>query len=248
MSISAITFNGRTDVKKITINGGVLFEKSPVDKYTWEAVLASINRGTYATDYMVGDLIPLDLGTEGNINMQIAAFDADDRADGNGKAHISFISKESLATPHRMNPPRSGSKGAYDEGTGAIGGWEKSEMLAYLKNTVKPLIPSAVRSAIVEVTKTQTSYNSAGSSKTQTTQDDVWLPAWNEISGSSAMYGTLFPANASRKKYKVGASSASNWWTRRASDSTGFYRVGKDGSSYTNDADYSFGVALGFCL
>lgn len=35
--------------------------------------------------------------------MQIAGFDVDDLADGSGKAPISFIGKELLATSHNMN-------------------------------------------------------------------------------------------------------------------------------------------------
>ena len=75
-----------------------------VYKWSWEGVLARIDNGTYATEYAIGDTIPLDLGNEGVVNMQIAAFDADDLADGSGKAKITWISKELLATSHRMNP------------------------------------------------------------------------------------------------------------------------------------------------
>lgn len=232
----------------ITLYAKWVEQSAPDVLLSWEHVFWSIEQGSYATDYSIGDLIPLDLGAEGNINMQIAAFNADDLASGSGKAHISFISKELLNTSHRMNPDRSGSSGAYDEGTGSIGGWEKSEMRAYLKNTVKPLIPSAVRSAIVEVTKTQASYDSAGSSETQTTQDDVWLPAWNEIKSSSAMYGTLFPDNASRIKYNVGAPSASYWWTRQGYLGSNFSYVSTSGSTGNRAPSDSYGVALGFCL
>lgn len=213
----------------------------------WATILANVANGTYATRYKIGNYKPLDLGTEGVVNMQIAAINEDTLATGGGTAHITWISKELLATSKRMNPGRSGSSGAYNEGTGAIGGWEKSEMRTYLKETIKPLIPSAVRSAILEVTKTHTACDTAGSPFTQTTQDDVWLPAWDEISGSSAMYGTLFPDNASRIKYKVGASSASGWWTRQAYSYTSFYYVDTSGSSITTSAYNSYGVALGFC-
>lgn len=249
-NVKGVSIGGNA-VKKIMRGSDVLWEsggEEPPVLLSWEHVLLSIENNRYTTDYAIGDLIPTDLGTEGNINMQISAFDADDLADGTGKAHISFISKELLNTEHRMNPPNSGSSGAYDEGTGSIGGWEKSEMRTYLKETIKPLIPSEVRSAIVEVTKTQTAYNSAGSSFTQTTQDDVWLPAWDEISGLSALYGALFPDATSRIKYKVGASSAFGWWTRQAYSDSYFSYVGKSGSSYSNSAIATYGVALGFCL
>lgn len=252
MPIKSITIGGKT-VKDLTLNGGTVFHAGggePPVLLSWEHVLWSIEQGSYATDYAIGDLIPLDLGTEGNINMQVAAFDADDLASGSGKAHISFISKELLATSHRMNPSRTPSSAPYDEGTGSVGGWEKSEMRTYLKNTVKPLIPSEVRSAIVEVTKTHSAYDTAGSGFTQTTQDDVWLPDHKEIYGSSAKYATLFPDDSSRIKYKASESSASKWWKRSGYGIGDFECVESDGRSL-NKHDYAYnskGIALGFCL
>lgn len=93
-------------VSAVTGNVDYKAQFEPLFDYdaAWEAVFASIDAGTYATDYAIGDTVPLDLGSEGVVNMQIAAFDADDKADGSGKAPISWISKELLATSHRMNP------------------------------------------------------------------------------------------------------------------------------------------------
>ena len=81
-----------------------------------------------------------------------------------------------------MNPDRSGSSGAYNEGTGTIGGWEKCEMRTYLKETIKPLIPSTVRSAIKEVTKYSRIYNPAGSAVDNVAStEDVWIPSRKEM-------------------------------------------------------------------
>ena len=148
--------------------------------------------------------------------MQIAAFDADTLADGGGKAPISWISQQLLKTNHRMNPERvQNDDGTYQEGTGGIGGWEKSEMRSYLIDTIKPLIPSGVSNAIKPVTKTQPAYNTSGSSFTQTTTDDIWIPSYNEIFGSSSLYYPLFQnTDANRVKKKSGATSASEWWIR----------------------------------
>lgn len=239
------------NVKKITgADGTVLWEKQEqtVDKYTWEAVLASIAAGTYATDYEVGDCVPLDLGDEGTVNMQIAGFDKDTKADGTGTAAISWISKELLATSHRMNPALSGSSGDYEAGTGTIGGWEQSEMRSYLNSTVGPMIPEPVASAIVNVKKTQPAYNTSGSSYTQTTEDWVWIPSYAECFGaSSAYYGLFENTSANRIKYKVGASSALDWWLRSADSTSYFNYVHTDGSYSYYGAYYSSVVALGFC-
>ena len=229
---------------------------------SWEDIIAACNDGTYATKYSIGDTKKINLGSEGTVCMQIVAFDADTRSDGNGTAHITWISEQLLRTLKRMNPSRAGSSGAYTEGTGSIGGWEKSEMRTYMKETIKPLIPAEVRAAILEVTKTSDAYNTSGTPYQQTTQDDIWLPSTRDLAysdkkeTSGPMYSEMFPDLASHKKHKVGSTSATYWWLRSAgsgSSSSGggnnFCYVRSDsGDWYDNrDASFSYGVALGFC-
>ena len=349
----------------------------------WATILASIADGTYKSKYKVGNYKPLDLGSEGTINMQIAAFNKDTLADGSGTAAITWISKELLATSKRMNPARvdlydykeqaattstnnnssvsansskttsfltyiqaeevaeitntinvtadgtltitykgvSASYGklevvvngetivsdyasttavnhtvevvsgdvvtvvarytsvqvssssasvafkstgtftittscnnvvsryvsGYQEGTGSIGGWEKTEARAYYQDTLRALIPDPVASAIKAVSKTHTAYDTAGTSFKQTTTDEVWMPDYDEMFASNRPYKVLFPDNASRIKYKVGAASASWWWLRSATNGNGFYGVGTDGNSNAASAGGSGALPLGFC-
>ena len=222
---------------------------------TWEQIIAAVNNGTYKNRYQVGDTKKISLGSEGAVAMQIVAFDTDDLADGNGKAPITFISKQILKTDHRMNPSRSGSSGAYDEGTETIGGWEKCEMRSYLKETIKPLIPSTVSSAIKEVTKYSRIYNPAGNAVDNVAStEDVWIPSRKEMNFDTSyesncpVYDSAFPDNASRIKMKTGATSAAWWWLRSAGSSYTFYDVYRDGSNDGNGANVSGGVVLGFCL
>lgn len=172
--------------------------------------------------------------------MEIVAFDEDDKADGSGKAKITWISKNLLKTTHNMNSTNT-----------SAGGWESSEMRAYLKNTIKPLIPETVRNAIVPVTKIQSTVT--GGTKVvdgQTTTDDVWIPSNHEVGfGTScettgATY-TKFSANADRIKKKDG--TAKIWWLRSANNSTFWNRVTASGSSSTALASTATSVALGFC-
>ena len=185
--------------------------------------------------------------------MQIAGIEKDDLADGSGKAPLTWISKELLLKKQSMNSTscETESDGSYIEGTGAIGGWEKSHLRAYLIETVKPLIPELVRAAIKTVIKTQTAYNTSGYSFNQTTQDDVWVPSEDEVS-SYGRYGLLFPDNASRVKSVIGASSASSWWVRNISsrsEKNYFYSVSSSGTNsiIATATSYSLGTALGFC-
>ena len=219
---------------------------------SWDQIIAACANGTYASKYKPGNYKPLDLGAQGTVNMQIVAMGKDALANGGGNAPLTFISKELLATNHRMNPSRSGSSGNYTEGTGTIGGWEKCEMRTYLKETIKPLIPSNVRSAIKEVTKYSRIYNTAGSAVNDVTStDDVWIPSYREVGFTGRetlgpIYDGAFPDNASRVKTLNG--SAAWWWLRSAPSSNYFYIVYSDGSSNYRYATSAGGVALGFCL
>ena len=216
------------------------------DPYSWTAVAIAIADGTYKDVYKVGDLVPLDMGTEGQINMQIAAFDADDLADGSGKAPISWISKELLNTSKRWNPALvTNDDGTYQEGTGAIGGWEKSELRAYYNDTLLPLVPSDVAAMIKPVTKTQTAYDTAGTEFTQSIEETVWLPGVECF--SSGIYAGLFPTDSARLKMKAGASAADLWWLREAGAIGGALHVSRTGSGYSTGITNSYALPLCFC-
>lgn len=191
----------------------------------------------------------IDLGTEGKHLMEIVAFDTDNKADGTGKAGITWISKTLLNTTHAMNATQ---KTVDSETAYTAGGWENSDMRAYLKNTIKPLIPETVRNAIVSVTKVQSIYTGGTNViNGQTTTDDVWIPGDKEIFNSTkyestgAVYSAKF--NSASDRIKKRDDSTSRWWLRSTGNSNNFRYVnaGGDGSSYV--ANNSYGVALGFC-
>lgn len=236
-------------LNQITASGG----GGSYDKYSWEGVFASIDKGTYATDYAIGDTVPLDLGSEGLINMQIAAFDTDDLADGSGKAPITWIAKELLATDRRMNPVLvTNDDGTYKEGTGCIGGWEKCEMRAYLKDTIKPLIPETVRNSIKEVTKSQESIDKSGKKNTQTTVDDLWIPGKNEVFIHPIIYELYATTIEIVIKYKINASSGfgEEWYLRdayRYKEFGRFRAINGSGGHQEMWADSYNCICLGFC-
>ena len=211
-------------------------------KDSWETILANEANGTYSTKYIIGDTKQIDLGTYGKHFFEIVAFDEDDRADGNGKAKITWISK-SVITTHKMNL----------NGT-TSGGWENSDMRAWLKSDVKPLLPEVVRNAIVPVTKVSSTYeNNALVKDGQITTDDVWIPGDREIFNNTnnettgAVYSTRFTSSSNRIKYNS-SGSASGWWLRSATSGSGFRCVDGGGNEGNNYANYSYGVVLGFCI
>lgn len=220
---------------------------------TWDGIIAAINDGSYKTKYSLGDTMSLDLGSEGFITVKIAAFDTDPRSDGAGNAEITWIAEQLLATSHRMNP-------AYQagvEGTGNIGGWEKSEMRSYLQQTILPLVPSNVAAAIKPVKKyTRSKMASGDVIGGYETSDALWIPsiteAYNyERDTGAPYYSALFPDNASRKRAVIGSSNESMWWTRShpASDgnSISFSRVRTSGETDSGNAEYIHCVLIGFC-
>lgn len=250
----SVTYEGYTPYANPTENRGIALgfclglEPETITD-SWSEIFAAEQDGTYSTKYSIGDTKMLDLGTEGQHLMEIVAFDEDDKADGSGKAKITWISKEQLNTTHAM----SASKKTVDGETAyTAGGWEHSDMRTYLKDTVKPLIPETVRNAIVPVTKIQSTYTGGALVKNgQTTTDDVWIPSNHEVGfgtdyeTTGAVYSGKFTNNASRIKKRMG--SAKVWWLRSAYYTNYFRGVNGDGSSYYNLANNALGVALGFC-
>ena len=209
---------------------------------SWEEIIKSINNGTYRYKYQIGNYKPLSFGKFGTVNMQIAAFDADELADGSGKAPVTWISKEIL-TQHRMNPGDS------------VGGWEYSEMRKFLEDEIRPLIPETVRSAIKTVKKyTYTyRYENGREQKNGITEDALWIPSKQEIFGdfnerevSAVYYNVLFSNNALR--VKTYNKYAAWWWLRSAFNYASFSYVYTDGSSNFSNASYTGGVVLGFCM
>lgn len=195
--------------------------------YSWESVNYHIEQGDYATFYKIGDEIPLDLGTEGLINMQVAAFDTDNLADGSGKAPMTFVAKELLKTSQKMNSSNS-----------TIGGWESCAMRTYLQNTIAPMIPENVAGMICDVKIKQYAYGDETTSSkfTQETIDRVFIPARN-----APPY-----VDGIRKNAITGA--ASYYWLRDAKNTQYYYVVNSAGAYSQTSANNAYGVCLGFCV
>lgn len=211
---------------------------------SWKEIIASGHDGTYLEKYRIGDTKGIDLGEEGVIEMELVAFDADELADGSGKAHMTWIAKELLNTKHVMNTERTNE-----------GDWPSSDMRRWLRESILPLFPQTVRSNIKEVKKY--SYSHSNSEKI-TSSDTIWIPSGTEVSGNEVSfpdkgpsYINAFPENASRKKQQVGTSEPSCWWLRDADwgYDTGFDIVYYGGSTWFHlSACRESGVAIGFCL
>lgn len=205
---------------------------------SWDQILAACSDGTASTKYKLGNYKPLDLGTEGVVNMQIVAMNKDILASGNGNAPLTWISKELLANKRSMN-----------YGSATTGGWESTIMRKILKNNIKPLIPAAVAAGIKEVTKYSNSIDPANNNATTT--DDVWIPSYREIFGgtsyesSGPVYTDLFDSKSTRIKNHN--DSAAGWWLRSAYSGSEYCYIDGKGTQYSTSPNRDIGVALGFC-
>ena len=234
IAVVALAMNG-TRINTNLLDPGTISD-------SWEEIIAAGEDGTYIDKYQIGDTKELDLGEEGVIEMELVAFDADELADGSGKAHMTWIAKNLLNTEHVMN-----------EKATNFGGWPASDMRAWLQDSILPMIPDTVRSNIKEVKKYSYSYSDEG---TISSSDKIWIPSSREVFGennsnedSGPEYLTAFSDAASRIKRRAGEPCW--WWLRSA---TNFYDddidfVYIDGSDWYNIfASYVNGVAVGFCL
>lgn len=176
--------------------------------------------------------------------MELVAFDADELADGSGKAHMTWIAKDLLNTEHAMN----------EEATNE-GGWPTSDMRAWLRESILPLFPETLRLNISEVRKYSYSYSDGW---TISSSDTIWIPSTREIFGADDAnelegpeYMTTFSLVASRQKQHTDASGPSWWGVRSASDdySDTFNGVTEDGFLWDNDYAINVtGVVVGFCF
>ena len=209
---------------------------------SWEEIIAAGEDGTYINKYQIGDTKELDLGEEGVIKMELVAFDADELADGSGKAHMTWVAKDLLRTRRAMDSE-------YMDGDG----WPESDMRAWLQDSILPLIPGTVRSNIKEVTKYSYSFSKRD---TIPSVDMIWIPSRREVFGKSdsnetigPKYTTAFTDDESRTKIYKGLSSW--WWLRSTSyvSAYNFIKVSNDGSGWDfSRADFKYGVAIGFCF
>ena len=153
---------------------------------------------------------------------------------------------------HRMNPTIY----ANIDGTGAGGGWEASEMRTYLKETIKPMLPSEVQNAIVEVKK-YSSYVTSSAVRVSNYQtiDDLWIPSAREFLSDANVEqfkessGPVYydASNIFRDKYNSSTYNNVDWYTRTAYDLGRFAHFNTSGSISATDVTNSRGVILGFC-
>lgn len=197
----------------------------------WDTIISKLEDGSYATAYNVGNYKPLNLGTEGTIDMQIVAKD-------NGEGQLVFVAKELLVSVVQMN----------NSGINSGGYPATNKMKPFLTDTIMPLIPTIVRQHIKPVTKISHDYTTAAD---LTSIERLWIPSAREIFGSETYEksGPTYNNVISPKKIYSG-SSYGEWWTRTAHATSAykFYTVTNTGVLGSRSAEQQRCVCICFVL
>lgn len=194
------------------------------------------------------------------VPVQIVGFAHDDKTAG-GKAGITFMFGDAIAEAP-MNQTDTNA-----------GGWEASQMRAYLNGDGMALLPEDLKKVVAPVDKlTNNVGETQDVSAVTTTSDSLWLlsaaelcgsidwysdPSYNAVLNAEGFEYQLFrdtavdSSNANDILVKNYQNSPSNWWERSPypGRSDFFQLVYSDGNPY--DVDYasgSDGVVPGFCL
>ena len=168
---------------------------------------------------------------------------------------------------------KTGSSAAFRMNTSSTnsGGWEDSYMRNNILGTSKTsysgkfigVLPSALRNALKSVTKytNNTGGASTSLSAVTATTDYIFLLSEYEVFGSCSIANSneasrqqqyaYYSAGNSKVKYRhTSTSKTANWWLRSASRSgpSAFAAVNTAGDVNSYRADFSLGVAPGFCV
>lgn len=199
---------------------------------TWDQIIAKIDNGTYSTAYQIGNYKPLDLGTNGILNMQIVAIDEDELTAG-GTAPLTFVAMNLLGSPKYFS-----------------GAWEDSYIRNdYLGGTILNAFPSNVKARLQTVNK----YTMRGYGMADIGQEVLWIPSNWEVLGQTERNGvkySVFTNYVDNRKKAVTGSSAVQWWVRSFGTGSDFhYCITGNGTGTTlNGANYNSYICLGFCL
>ena len=209
---------------------------------SWEQIFASEDNNTYYNKYQVGDTKYVRINGA-NVLMEIVAMDKDILTDTNGRAKITWMSKNLNFVFMASDP------------TGKT--WIDSDIRSYLYDDVFPLIDTTVRNRIQNVRKYTRVYASSSSSQL-ISSEKIWIPSQYEIGMPTSQYGShesegvtysdYYNSNESRIKTRGQTGSALNYLLRTQSSSNNYYYVTNSGSADNSvSGTNTTAICFGFC-
>ena len=193
---------------------------------------------------------------------QVAGFRHDDRADGAGKAGVTFIFADAVAT-RTMNDTDSNE-----------GGWEQSGLRSWMNGDLLAQLPADLQAVLVPVSKLTNNAGYAVEADAVTaTADTLWAPSYCELRGTGGVSdgGGTSVYDAEGSQYQLfadlaeagsdpgsflsrslaGTAEPMSWWERSPYTDNEYYflSVNDDGSAvYYRGTHNELGVVPGFCL
>ena len=217
---------------------------------SWGEIAEISESGEAKNVFKVGDEIPVRLSGDNplQIILQVAGFDHDDRADGGGKAGITFISKEAFLAGAQ-----------YGEYTITQKHWPDTALRKTVK-AVRLLLPAELQAVIKDVYKL---YGWNTEDPVQSVVDDIFVPSASElgIALSSNRYvrmdeGGMYELFArATKVIRSYSGTAAQYWTRSSRVNVGSGKVDFDKWFVTTSgaiehvaADQSKRTCIMFCV
>ena len=209
------------------------------EEYTWDEIKTISDLGMGDEYFNLGDTKTIITTDSKTIVMKIVAFNTDIKSDGTGTAGITWISRDSIAS-RPMNSTHT-----------SVGGWESSELRAWMQGEFYATLPENIRNSIVSVDKTYLDYNS-GSPIDRTCTDNVWVPSARELWGaecanwgekSGVEYTNYFTDYHARMSI-----GGDNYWYRTAAQyGNSDFRCALGSTFSGHNAHRALDVALCFC-
>lgn len=245
-----------TDLSEIVFNGVSVWKSFPewdtrgLEYNSWDTIQKYIQAGLFSTVASVGQTKSFKINGK-TYNAEVVAIN-----DGSGSAGawypnrtVDFITKELYQTTYR-----------YNSSNDNTGGFPSSEIKNTLNNTIYPLLPSDLKSVIIDKSHSYQSGYSIGSygawqSAMTTLSTKLWFPTNYEIFGTTDRYapGEDYTNNkaytlASKLKKIVNGSSYNIWWSSSpySYSKAAMRAVGTDGNLYTNPCSDVGGVPICF--
>ena len=214
---------------------------TPLNNFTWAQIDYVSENGLMSDYFNIGDTKNVTIGSATYV-VEIVDFSHDDKADGSGKAGLTFGLKDCLNIAYQMNSSNTNA-----------GGWGSCDLRATLRGDIWNQLPSDLRGVIKEVTKKASAGNSSSTISSYT--DTLFLYAEKEIIGSTRHSvngeGTQYARfTTSNTRIKMLNGSATHWWLRspHSGSATSFCVVLSSGMVDYIDASFAHGVAFGFCV
>lgn len=215
-----------------------------LSRASWAQIAQASELGIASSLWSVGDEIDITVSGE-KLTLVIMGFNHDDKADGSGKAGITFGMKNLMASTRAMNNSNTNS-----------GGFTGSNTYRYLQNTLFSQLTTDLQSAIKPVLKK----TSDGNKNTTINTNEMKIFLFSEIevfgsttysvAGEGSQYNYFATAANRVKSLYNGTGNAYTWWLRspHRSSSTAFCTVSPSGSANHRLAGQGSGICFGFCV